>query len=186
MLTLDYINAETIWVLKLQGYRLTCKGSELAEKLKRYEDELRDHDVVIWQHQPKELQEFWHAYENANYIFNRRDLFYIDDFYKEWIKDPHQFDPQHRPVLPGKLRERLESLDPHSDMIIINYDKQTIGNHHVSNFIKALDFLGLDFDVVEVTDDLNYPTIIIQDDNMDNIKAFSMKANQLALEEAFN
>ena len=70
--------------------------------------------------------------------------------------------------------------------IIINYDKQTIGNHHVSNFIKALDFLGLDFDVVEVTDDLNYPTIIIQDDNMDNIKAFSMKANQLALEEAFN
>ena len=69
------------------------------------------------------------------------------------------------------------------DLIIENYDKEGVGNHHVGNFIEALQQLDYDFDVVRITDDLyGYNGIIIQTDDIEKLKEFDAKSNKNAIE----
>ena len=189
MLDLQTIKDETLWVIKHNGWRETCKGSELSKKLD-LDNDVRDYGVVTWEKQPKELQEFWKSYHNAYYIFDRRDLKIIDDvddiddFYMIWVKDPHQFDVEHRPVI-STLRKEIADLDPKDDLLIINYDRSVIGNHHVINFIRALDRLDTDFDVVSIGSSNDQLEIIIQSDDRQLIRDFNIRSNDEAIREAF-
>lgn len=189
MLDLQTIKDETLWVIKHNGWRETCKGSELSKKLD-LDNDVRDYGVVTWEKQPKELQEFWKSYHNAYYIFDRRDLKIIDDvddiddFYTIWVKDPHQFDVEHRPVI-STLRKKIADLDPKDDLLIINYDRSVIGNHHVINFIRALDRLDTDFDVVSIGSSNDQLEIIIQSDDRQLIRDFNIRSNDEAIREAF-
>ena len=189
MLDLQTIKDETLWVIKHNGWRETCKGSELSKKLD-LDNDVRDYGVVTWEKQPKELQEFWKSYHNAYYIFDRRDLKIIDDvddiddFYMIWVKDPHQFDVEHRPVI-STLRKEIADLNPKDDLLIINYDRSVIGNHHVINFIRALDRLDTDFDVVSIGSSNDQLEIIIQSDDRQLIRDFNIRSNDEAIREAF-
>lgn len=189
MLDLQTIKDETLWVIKHNGWRETCKGSELSKKLD-LDNDVRDYGVVTWEKQPKELQEFWKSYHNAYYIFDRRDLKTIDDvddiddFYMIWVKDPYQFDVEHRPVI-STLRKEIADLDPKDDLLIINYDRSVIGNHHVINFIRALDRLDTDFDVVSIGSSNDQLEIIIQSDDRQLIRDFNIRSNDEAIREAF-
>lgn len=177
-LTLDYIEQHTLWVAKFNGgYRKV----DTYDKLKPFlnNEELRDVDIVYWKEQPKELQEFYKAYEYALYDLKRYELFEIKDFYEEWIKNPKQFTPEHKPVI-GKLSEMLESLNPCDDVLISNYNGRGAGNHHVGNFIEALQILNIDFDVVSFEE--GTPNEIdIQTDDIESLMAFSIKANSVAI-----
>lgn len=189
MLDLQTIKDETLWVIKHNGWRETCKGSELSKKLD-LDNDVRDYGVVTWEKQPKELQEFWKSYHNAYYIFDRRDLKIIDDvddiddFYMIWVKDPHQFDVEHRPVI-STLRKEIADLDSKDDLLIINYDRSVIGNHHVINFIRALDRLDTDFDVVSIGSSNDQLEIIIQSDDRQLIRDFNIRSNDEAIRESF-
>lgn len=178
MLDLDYIKSTTIWVVKLNAGRITCTEKDLY----KYNDnkDVRDIDVVCWEGQPKELQPFWKAYEYANRELHK-DLFLVDDFYKEWIKNPNQFEPDHLPVITT-LFKAFNDIDPYSDLIIENYDGKSLGNHHAGNFMEALETLDIDFDVVQITEKYNYPAIIIQEDNRDKLRDFEYEANARAIQ----
>lgn len=173
MLELEDIKNRTIWVVKYNnGHRITCLESEI-----NYKDEnVRDVDRAAWSAQPKDLQDFYKDYDFAVYRQNRRDLESIEDFYEEWIEDPLQFQPESRPVI-GHLFEILETMRPDQSVVIRNYNKKPIGNHHVDCFIEALEILETDFDVVEFSDD----RIIIQSDDLDLISNFDSKANKAAI-----
>ncbi len=185
MLDYQYIKDESLWVIKYEsGYRKECKGSEVDAILKRDYEEISDNDVVSWKFQPKELQEFWKAYEYSQYVLNKRELYDVDDFYKEWIKNPNQFKAEHRPVI-GTLFEELSKWDKNADMCIVNYDGQfVVGNHHINNFLLALKQQGVDFDVVSIEEGQYYPTMTIQDDDEEKLEMFSKLANRISLREA--
>lgn len=178
MLTLDYIEQNTLWVAKFRSHRKI----DTYDKLKPFlnDEELRDIDTVYWKEQPKELQEFYKAYEYALYDLRRHDLYKIKDFYEEWVKNPKQFTPEYKPVI-GKLSEMIESLDPCDDLIISNYyGIEGAGNHHVGNFIETLQILGVDFDVVSFEEG-NPNKISIQTDDLELLREFSSKANSVAI-----
>lgn len=180
MLDLDFIKDNTIWVIKYTSHRETGKYKELKSKLNN--PEIKDFDIVAWHGQPKELQDFYKTYEYAIYKLNRTDLTNIDVFYEEWIKDPDQFKADHMPVI-GQLYTALDVFDPCSDLIVENYDKHTIGNHKVGNFVEALQQLDCDFNVVKVCDDLyGFNGIIIQTDDQELIDKFSHVVNRIAIE----
>ena len=185
MLTLDYINENTLWVAKFEsGYRTTGTYDEVKQYYKR--DDIDEIDIVYWKHQPKELQEFYKAYEYAFSDLNRRDLYEIKDFYNEWIKNPKQFTPEHKSVI-GKLSEYIESIDPCEDLMIPNYyGYEGAGNHHAGNFKEALQILDIDFDVVSFEERPGYRggkeyVITIQTDDLELLEKFSAKANSLAI-----
>lgn len=182
MLDLDFINDNTIWVVKFNSHRITCQQKDLYKYENR--DDVRDIDTACWEGQPKELQEFYKDYEYALYTLNRHDLFIIKDFYDEWIKNPVQFKPNSRPVI-NKLSIVLSELNPCDNVIINNYNSQTAGNHHVGNFIEALESLEIDFDVIEFIQSngnkYDYNTIIIQTDDSNTFKQFDYQANRNAM-----
>ena len=183
MLDLETIKKNTLWVARMvSGVRFTGTYDEI----KKYEhrDDCKDVDILASGGQPKELQEFYKAYEYATFYMNRHDLFLIDDFYKEWSKNPNQFRPEMRPVI-GKLSDVFErqSGDPKEiNVLIKNYDKKCIGNHLLSSWIKTLKILETDYDIVEVTEDYDNITIIVQTDE-ENADIFYQKANDVARQE---
>ncbi|MEE3344245.1 MAG: hypothetical protein VZS44_09165 [Bacilli bacterium] len=178
MLSLEEIEQKTLWVYRyVNGERRVATSDKTTEYMT---SELKDIDRAIWKNQPTELQEFYKSYEMARKM-GRNDLIEIEDFYKEWVKNPKQFTPEHRPIKSETLHEILETLNPCSDLIIQNYDKYSLGNHAVGNFLEALDILSYDFDVVEITELYGYQAIIIQDDDMDKLEAFSGEANHNAI-----
>lgn len=187
MLDLDYIKENTLWVIKLYpGGRVTCKGSALNEYLKTNENSIDEYDTVTWQGQPKELQEFWKAYEYANYYQNRHDLYYIDDFYKEWIKNPNQFTADHRRVI-STLNKELENLGNNDklNVMITNYDKKGIGNHYLKNWLDTMKQMNEDFDVVEVNVGNDTIHIIVQIDDEELVEKLSYLSNKFACESIF-
>ena len=114
MLTLDYIEKNTLWYAKFEtGYRTSGTYDEV-KKYYSHED-IDEIDTCSWEHQPKELQEFYKSYYYALYDLNRHDLYEIKDFYEEWSKNPSQFKPGHKPVI-GKLSEYIESLKLTDDL----------------------------------------------------------------------
>lgn len=183
MLTLEYIKENTLWVAKFEGgIRKTGTQSEI-EKYEDQED-FECSDIICWEGQPKDLQEFHRDFDYAVYTLKRDDLFFVDDFYREWSKNPDQFKPGKLPVI-GKLYEMLSNMDPCNDLIIENYDERTAGNHHIGNFIEALQVLETDFDVVKFHessgDEYDYAKITIQTDDTDLFRNFSYQSNRIAL-----
>lgn len=184
VLDLDYIKENTIWVLKHEsGYRETGKYAEMKEKADKCND-FRDFDICACEGQPENLQPFYKAYEYANYRMGRHDLFIIDDFYAEWSQDPSKFVAKEREVI-GKLSDELSKMKMTDDLIINNYNGETSGNHHVGNFVEALEDLGTDFDVVEVHEPsgekYDYPKIIVQTKDDATFRKFDVMANQNAI-----
>ena len=178
MLDYDYIVANTKYVARFtNGRRETGNAKEIKKYYNR--SDVKDIDAVCWEGQPKELQAFYKAYNRANYVLGL-DLFLVEDFYEEWIKDPKQFEAEYHEVI-GQLSEKLSDLDIKSDVIIENYDGQTLGNHIVGNFKEALDDMYMDFDVIQLLEKHGYTTIIIQDDNVDKIRDLSLRANKNAI-----
>lgn len=88
MLDYDYIIANTKMVVRFNNGRREVGTTEEVKKYYDRED-VRDIDSVCWEGQPKELQEFYKAYNRANYTLGL-NLFFVEDFYKEWVKDPKQ------------------------------------------------------------------------------------------------
>ena len=176
-LSFEYINKNTLWVAKYEsGYRRVGNYSEIKELYK--DDDIDEIDIVSWRGQPDELKEFYKDYEYANY-YKKRNLYLIKDFYKEWIEDKSQFKPEVKPVI-GKLSEIIREMDECDDLIINNYDEETAGNHHVGNFIEALETLNIDFDVTEIIDG-NYKRVITQTDDIETFGKFSNEANSNAI-----
>lgn len=185
MLDLEYIKKTSLWVARFTtGARITGTYDEVKQY--QSQDDCKDVDILSWKGQPKDLQEFYKAYEYATFYMNRGDLLYIDDFYKEWAKNPEQFKPGMRPVIDklSAVFERLSSCSKNTDILITNYDKRGIGNHTFDNWTKALSILDTDYDVVAIEEDTNPIKIVIQTDE-DSATEFSQKSNSVALEEAF-
>lgn len=184
MITWEEIEKNTIYVVRYSdGHRITGTYEEIKHFLDENPDEpyIKDFGPVGANHQPIELKPFWEAHYYAITEQNRTDLIDEKEFYKEWSKNPSQFMPNHRPILPQKLSEIISSYKPTEDMIIKNYDGYGIGNHKVKNFIEALKNLSIDFDCVEVTEAYGYKCIIIQDDDKDKLQNFSYESNHNAL-----
>lgn len=76
MLALDQILNETIWVVKMNGYRL----SGTYEEMKHYSEseECRDFDIAA--EQPEHLKDFYDMY------FNHKGFITIQEFYEEYYK----------------------------------------------------------------------------------------------------
>ena len=183
MLTLDYIKEHTLWVAIFEnGIRKTGTQSEIEKYEDR--DDFEYSDIVCWEGQPKDLQEFHKDFNYAFYTLKRDDLFFVDDFYKEWIKNPAQFKPESLPVI-GKLSTLLESINTCDDIIVNNFDSMTAGNHKCGNFIEALQILETDFDVVKYHEasgeKYDYATITVQTTDIDTFKQFSYQANKNAI-----
>lgn len=177
MLDLEYIKENSIYVVKFDDHRETGNYKEIKDKIK----DSRDYDYVHWKNQPKELQEFHKAHYYAVGSLGRTDLLDIDDFYTEWSKNPNQFIPGHRKII-GFLMSYLERLDTCSDCLILNYDKRTIGNHAVGNWIESVVLLDTDFDVVEYNESYKNNTIIVQIDDEDLLEKLKSVSNRKAME----
>lgn len=179
MITLDYIEQNTLWVAKFEsGYRQIGTYDEI-KKYYEFED-IDDIDIVNWKGQPKDLQEFYKAYEYAFYDLNMTNLYEI--FYEEWSKNPKKFTPEYKPVI-GKLSEFIDTLNPCDDLIISNYyGFEGAGNHHVGNFKEALQILDIDFDVIKFEENPPHDNqIYIQTDDLELLQKFSVKANSIAI-----
>lgn len=186
MLDLEYIKKNTLWVARMTfGTRFTGTYDEI----KKYEndEECKDIDILASKGQPKELQKFYESYEYATSRMNRSDLFSIDDFYREWSKNPNQFSPEMRPVI-GKISSVFDGFSGYPsnvNILITNYDKRTVGNHYLSSWTKALQIIDTDYDVVEVNEeDKKNIKIVIQTDH-DSAELFAQKSNSIALDKAF-
>lgn len=182
MLDLEYIKKNTLWVARMiTGARYTGTYDEI----KKYEscDDCKDVDILASKGQPKELQKFYESYEYATFYMNRSDLFSIDDFYREWSKNPNQFSPEMRPVI-GKLSSVFDGFSGYPsnvNILITNYDKKTVGNHYLSSWTKALQIIDADYDVVEINEeDKKNIKIVIQTDQ-DSATLFSQKSNSIRL-----
>lgn len=69
-----------------------------------------------------------------------------------------------------------------SDMLIESADKKTIGDHHVGNFMEALDSLKLDFIVSLVDDsDKSYIKITLDEDYNDDMEELNYISNNNAI-----
>lgn len=190
-LSLDYIKENSLFVLRyVSGYRIKGTYEDLKDSASN--EDVKDFDLACWEGQPKELQQFYKDHEYATYQMHRTDLFDVDKFYAEWVKDPKQFEPQQREVI-GKLSDYIgeenatKRFKLSDDLIINNYDGDTAGNHRVGNFMEALETFKdvADFDVVEFIPsdgtDYSYHKIIVQTDNRDAFRVFDREANENAI-----
>lgn len=187
MLDLDYIKKNTLWIIKYEnGRRITVNGSEIDNYTNN--DQIDEVDTVHWKHQPAELQEFYKAYEYAYYTLDRHDLYLIEDFYREWSKNPNQFKVGHRKVI-STLRKELDfryiASNEKINVLIVNYDKQTIGNHYLENWLDALKLIEDDFDIVESNVNGKDISIVIQCDDDELLEQLSYLSNKCAITNAF-
>lgn len=175
------IEENSVWVIKFDsGYRATGTYDEI-QKLAKNSPDVDEYDTVSWMRQPEELKPFYKAYEYALFRLNRTDLYLLKDFYDEWSKDPSKFEPAKREPI-GQLSDIIADFNECSDLIINNYDGETAGNHHVGNFIDALEALNTDFDVVEmIREDGKTPRIIIQEEDYEKFHSFDVEANEQAI-----
>ena len=191
-LTLDYIKDNTKWVIKYaNGYRKVCKGNELEDNL---DERVSDYDIVAWEGQPEELKEFYKDYEYAFYDLDRRELYFIEDFYKEWIKDRTQFKPKYsQSKVISDLKTELNKLSKNEDVLIRGIDSKgyrvTLGNHRTQNWVDALNELSTNFDVIAIEEaspkDYKYLTITINVDDKELADDFSSEANDAAIKALF-
>lgn len=189
MLDLDYIKENTLWVIKYSsGHREVVKGSELDKYYKNENEDIKDVDTLNWKGQPDDLKEFWKSYTHAIYYMDRRDLFYIDDFYNEWVKDPNQFKEDHLPVISYLSQEldNLRRLNEQSklNIQIVNYDKHGIGNHYLAAWDYALKIIDKEFDVVACQIDGIDVKLTIQCDDEDLLDQLSILSNHAAFESS--
>jgi hypothetical protein len=181
MLSLEEIKEQTIWVAHLYGgTRITGLYKDLEHWYDS--DELDELDTVCAAGQPKELQPFWKAYEYAFYHLGRNDLYLVDDFYMEWSKNPEQFMPQMQPVI-GNLRDELEIIakeNKNANVIINNYDENTLGNHTILCWMMSIKEFDDNFDVIFVGEQYDCILIKIQETDDDKVEQFDIIANNNA------
>jgi len=84
MLSLETIKKDTLWVAKMVRFRQVGTYDEL--RVYRESDELRDFDNLYSQGQPEHLKQFWQDYEAQNETAYGERLFFMNNFYNEWIK----------------------------------------------------------------------------------------------------
>lgn len=182
----EIVDKNTLWVAKMMGYRKVGTYDELKPYLES--PDLRDVDTLVWEQQPKELQEFYKDYQYATYDLGRHDLYYLQDFYKEWQKDSDQFKPKATNKVIGRLNDYVDKLPLTDNLRVSNYYGFGAGNHRVGNFVEALEETGLDFDVIgyeaeEMHEWDDRPThhITIQTDDLDALHKLSVVSNQNAI-----
>lgn len=83
MLTLETINRDTLWVVKMTGWRKCGTMDEI--KYLAESDECRDCDLAA--EQPEHLREFYEAYFEYE---GKHGFTYIPDFYEIWKKDKEE------------------------------------------------------------------------------------------------
>lgn len=176
MLDYLYIENNSIYVVNYGINNIFIKGYQ-------YNDYCFNKDVkyikrIPWQSQPKELKEFWQAYEYAIWTLHRKDLEYPEIFYNEWIKNPKKFTEGHRNVISSFLTE-LENINKKMyDVMIVNYDSYIIENHDIEIWLKVLKELNIDIDVVHSEIDVNGATITIQCDDQELLKEVEYLVNK--------
>lgn len=184
MLSWDYIKSETLWVVKwISGGRTVKRGADINLFVQNNANDIDEHDIITWKGQPKELQEFYKAYEYAIYVLNRKDLFFVKDFYDEWKENPDQFKEDHSQVI-STLWAELEKLDfgdGKLNVIVSNYDHQTAGNHYLKNWLDTKRVVDTDFDVIETRRRGDTLTIIIQTDDQEAFDKLDYTANRIAI-----
>ena len=74
-LTLDYIKENTIWVAKMNGYRVTGTDAEIGHLF--HDENCRDYDVCC-QQPTSELQRFW---EELWQYEDQHGFQFVDDYY---------------------------------------------------------------------------------------------------------
>lgn len=79
------------------------------------------------------------------------------------------------------LSEVIKDYDVCRDMLIESVDKRTIGNHHVGNFVEALDLLGKDFIVDTVEDNDDQIKITLDDNFNDDMNDLRYESNRSAI-----
>ena len=184
-LDLNFIKTHTLWIAKyFDGHRDEIP----ADKVDKYTNnpDVKDVDTLCWEQQPESVRDFWRAYEYANYQMQRHDLFLVDDFYKEYIKDPKQFEPKKKGIA-CKLSSLMQALPDYFNLIITNYDGKVAGNHRVGNFKEALEYIEAytdnpDFDVIEFTKtSADTYSAIVQTDDLEIFKRFTFAGNKIAI-----
>ena len=191
-LSLDYIKEHTLY---------TTTNIHVMHLIGSYKDLLPIADDEISpasaSSQPEELQPFYKAYRKAYQVTRDVSLLDVDTFYRKWSENPKQFEPVKRTPV-GKLHDYLNKIYDGSnkggttDVIINNYDNETLGNHRLSNFVNALSALGpsYDFDVVEYQpvnpkDAYSYDKILVQEDDEEKIRKLGSLANDYAVSQSF-
>lgn len=178
MLTWDYIEKNTLWVIKYgPGDRDCGTWDEVESRYKlRGEPAIDDEDILAPSSQPKELQEFYTDYEFARFHMGMR-FENTKDFYMQWSKNPLKFKPDTKPVIM-QLSKALESLDENDGVIIMNYNGDGAGNHYVGSFVEALRDLDLDFDVVYIGTRYNTNYIEVQTNDSESFRQFDIESNR--------
>lgn len=97
MLTLEQIMQETIWVAKMQGYRMAGTYEEIGYLAKS--EDCRDFDICATQ--PEQLDDFYNKY------FAHNGFITIQDFYKKY------YNPERprRVWTQDEIRELVQSND---------------------------------------------------------------------------
>lgn len=185
MISYEEIRSQALWGIKFEtGHRMSGTYEEIKPYISHPDAD--EHDILCWEAQPPHLQEFFKDYEYATWHQKRHDLYLLEDFYKEWSKDPQQFKPKQSDVI-GKLSDLLKDYDVSSNLIVNNYDGKTAGNHHVGNFVEALEENNYEFDVVRLEisgkdTEWETPVIIVQTDDPIAFNTFGYTANKKAIE----
>ena len=189
--SLEYIKQNTLYVTEtFDGSNVTGSYEELAP--------LADDAIMpaTYTHQPKDLQDFYKSQQKAYRMTYDTGLLDVESFYEKWSKDPHQFDPPKREPI-GKLHSFLNKIydanygDQNVNVIVNNYDNETMGNHTLKCFVRALSEMGprYDFNVVayvphDPDNPYSYDTITVQEDNYKKIADYGKNANDQAIKNS--
>jgi len=98
MLTLDKILQDTIWVAKMQGYRMSGTYDEMKEYAKR--SNCRDFDICG--NQPEHLKEFYDLY------FAHDGFITVQDFYNQHYNKPQK---KRRVWTADEIKELVQTND---------------------------------------------------------------------------
>ena len=98
MLTLDQIMSESIWVCKMEGYRMSGTYAEM--KPYADSDDCRDFDLSA--DQPEHLRDFYDKY------FNHRGFITVQDFYNQYYNKPEE---HHRIWTADEIKNLVQTND---------------------------------------------------------------------------
>lgn len=99
MLTLETIKKDTIWVVKMQGWRTSGTWDEVE----RYADDEECRDIDISANQPtEELKEFWDE------LYDHEGFITVDDFYPIYVE---KHSKQKRIWTEEEIKELVQTND---------------------------------------------------------------------------
>lgn len=150
MISYDYIQKHTIWVVKFDnGEFAYCTYEEILKFKDRFK--IIDIDRASWRDQPVDLQIFYRDYEEFN-----QNTHTVYDFYKDWILDTNRYKSSEKSFI-----EVLNSLHNNEIITVLMHNRDVIGTYEVNIFKKVLKYINLDFHVIKTYDKYGYKVIII-------------------------